>query len=149
MPNYAGKSVLDLGADYGSTVVYFLAQGAKYVYAVEGRGDWFMELQTRLKGLPVSVCGLWIETAGQVAKMLEEAYPDVVKVDIEFAEMVLTDLDSRHLNIPHDWMVECHNPAVKDIISNLFTLNGFIVTEHFPQYGGRNVTLWARKNDAV
>jgi len=34
--SYKDKTVLDLGADYGSTVYYFLKNGAKKVIAVEG-----------------------------------------------------------------------------------------------------------------
>src|SRR4030042_374590 len=37
--DFKGKSVLDLGADYGSTAWFFIEKGAKLVVAVEGDHD--------------------------------------------------------------------------------------------------------------
>ena len=50
--NVEGKTVIDLGADYGSTAYYFLSKGALRVVCVEGNPTLFRQLQANMRYLP-------------------------------------------------------------------------------------------------
>jgi SAM-dependent methyltransferase len=118
--NFKGKTVLDLGADYGSTARYFLRRGARRVVAVEGDPRLAEELEENFRGdgrvVPIH---LFIEGTEQVAELIERFDPDLVKVDIEGAEKVLLDLP-RGLVKGREWLVEVHSDELYERLKRLF-----------------------------
>jgi len=118
--DFKGKTVLDLGADYGSTARYFLERGARRVVAVEGDPRLAEELEENFRGdervVPIH---LFIERAGQVAELIKRFDPDLVKVDVEGDERVLLDLP-RGLVKEREWLVEAHSDELYEGLKGFF-----------------------------
>ena len=118
--SFKGKTVLDLGADYGSTAHYFLRRGARRVVAVEGDPRLAEKLEENFRGdgrvVPIH---LFIESAGQVAELIERFDPDLVKVDVEGAERILLDLP-RGLVEEREWLVEAHSDELYERLKRFF-----------------------------
>jgi hypothetical protein len=127
--NYAsfkGKVVLDLGADYGSTVRYFLKKGAKFVIAVEGNPKLARELKKRYQGSEKVLCEeLMINAPEDINKFISWKPIDIAKVDIEGAEKFLLSLPSI-TKIP-TWLIETHSKEVDHQLIIYFQQNGFNV----------------------
>jgi len=124
--SFRNKTVLDLGADYGSTADYFLRNGASKVIAVEGNKNYankFYRLlgnDKRIVYLPMWIC------SGKTIDSLVELYiPDVVKVDIEGQEKLLLDVNVGRVK---EWLVETHMEQLYQVISKFFVHNGFKVS---------------------
>ena len=125
-----GLTVLDLGAgDFGrigqlqhpSTVEYWLTGGAARVIAVdENQSDLDYLTQERVTPLAIS-----LTTAEQIAALLSEYRPDLVKVDIEGAEILLTDVDPAALVIPTTYLIEAHNSELHDLLRDLLQGCGY------------------------
>lgn len=149
--NYTGKTVLDLGADVGSTADYFLQKGARVVHAVEADETRFKKLvgniriilddpkMKRVKPMKATVGDHEI-----IAGWMYLLRPDVVKADLDmpggqFFEIVFLELDSQILRIVPEWLIECHTrPNARALIRH-FTLAGF-------QYKDN---LWSPPNASV
>ena len=118
--SFKGKTVLDLGADYGSTAHYFLKRGARRVVAVEGDPQLAGKLEENFRGdervVPIH---LFIERAEQVAELIKRFDPDLVKVDVEGAERILLDLP-RGLVERREWLVETHSDELYERLKRFF-----------------------------
>ena len=93
-----GKYVVDIGADWGMSPLYFWLRGARHVVAYEADGGRRAALRLlKKRGVPVDVRGAW--TGGD--------YPpgDVLKIDIEGGEK---DLDVGMLRLYPQWAVALH-----------------------------------------
>jgi hypothetical protein len=123
--DFRDKRVLDLGGDYGSTAYYFYKKGAKDVVIVEG--DYAFAL-TAKKYFENVVHG-WIRDDRQILALLNYFKPDVVKVDIEGAELLLLNLPSSAIRSA-DWLVEIHDSGHEGLFKELFGLEGFNVKEY-------------------
>jgi hypothetical protein len=92
-----GKVVLDIGADWGNSPLYFWARGARRIIAYES--DWRKRVglhRLAARGVPVEVRGGW-----------DCEYPeaDVLKMDIEGGEI---RLDLFKLDEYQSWAVAIH-----------------------------------------
>ena len=124
--SFVGKTVLDLGADYGSTADYFLLNGAKRVIAVEGDKELARKLYGNFGNDKRVVCiEKWISSGKDVNMLIEKYHPDIVKVDIEGAEKSLLDVDVAKVK---EWLIETHTKELYRMISKFFTQNGFKVS---------------------
>jgi len=149
--DYAGKSVLDLGADVGSTADYFLQKGARLIHAVEAD-------ETRFKKLVGNIADLLNDPKMKLVKPVRATVqdhevlagwmyllrPDIVKADLDtkdgkYYETVFLKLDSPILRIVPEWLIECHTrPNARALIT------------HFAQAGFRyKDNLWAPPNTSV
>jgi len=118
--NLEGKVVLDIGADWGSTPHFFITQGAKRVIAVEGDQEYHARMREHFKEEPnIVVVFKYIRAAKDIAKLIEEYKPDIVKIDCEGCERHLSMVQSHILKIPSDYMIETHLPY--DILASLVT----------------------------
>lgn len=115
--DYKGKTVLDLGADIGSTADFFLRKGAKKVVAVEGSQDNFRTLQTNasiLKGMIPNV--LFIERPSQIEKLILQYDFDIVKMDIEGGEINLFTVKNEIFSKVAEYIVEVHSDKLFDLM---------------------------------
>jgi len=134
--DYRGKRVLDIGAEIGTTAYFFLSKGAKEVIAVEGYEPYFQKLLENISGdSKVKAVKLWITSEDDFSKLLEEHSPDIVKVDIEGAEISLLKVDSELLSKPSIWVIETHSLETKDAIAKKFLSAGYTLIKEF-QFAG-------------
>jgi len=124
--DFQGKTILDLGADYGSTATWFVRKGARKIIAVEGDPKSFSQLERNYAGDDrVIVIQLWIDSSKQIEALLEEHQPDLVKVDIEGAERTLLDVPFETLRRVPLYLVETHSQELEAQILDLFARLGY------------------------
>lgn len=118
---YRDKTILDLGADYGSTAEFFLKHGAKKVIAVEGDPKLSKQLIDNYKGssnvIPISK---FIDSPKQIERFILKYKPDIVKVDIEGYEIHLLQVKSKVIQSVKEWMIEYHSDELKDKLVAFF-----------------------------
>jgi len=126
--SFENKVILDLGADYGSTAYYFLRKGASKVIAVEGDPQLASKLkfnsQKFKKIVPIEN---FIDSSEKIEKLISDYHPDIVKVDIEGHEKLLTNIDVTKVK---EWLIEAHSKElyltlVKFYLKHDFSIRSF------------------------
>lgn len=98
--SYAGKTVIDIGAEYGTTAAYFLRKGAARVYAYEINPILKQELQNNFSGnKQVVIMDRWN------GERLPDA--DILKMDCEGCEYLLTESQLQRFK---KWIIGVHRP---------------------------------------
>ena len=110
--NYTDKVVLDIGADVGSSAIFFLLSGAKKVYMVENNPNYIKEYK-RLKEIGY-LNGILSNTELIDASIINGLDFDILKMDCEGCELNL--LTSTLLDKAKEFIVALHSP---DIIMNM------------------------------
>lgn len=126
--SFVNKTILDLGADYGSTADYFLRRKAQKIIAVEGNASFARQLKNNFRNndkvVPIE---LMIKTPSDIAGLICKYKPDIVKVDIEGAEENIINCPDDVLNSVNEWLIECHSHELFQSIKNRFLNLGFKV----------------------
>ena len=121
--SFENKVVFDLGADYGSTAYYFLRKGALRIIAVEGDPQLASKLKfnsQRFKGIvPIQT---FIDSSEKIEKLICEYHPDLVKVDIEGYEKLLTNIDVTKVK---EWLIEAHSDEIYKRLREFFVSNQY------------------------
>jgi hypothetical protein len=156
------KTVLDVGADWGTTAEYFLEQGARLVVAVESDGLYFRQLAVLASERPGLVASHRKVTSKEDFRELFQLYaPDVVKVDCEGCECALLELDDAWFSRPALYAIETHCPEQAERDGNPFPFgdaNALYLAffQKFNQCGyellndyreGKGRVLYARRRD--
>jgi hypothetical protein len=123
--DFKGKTVLDLGADYGSTAWFFLEKGAKSVVAVEGEPGRAKTLATNSAKYGFTSFEKTVSSPKDIERFIENYRFDVAKVDIEGAEIYLLNCRSDLLDKVPLWMIESHSDELTGSVSKLFEEFGF------------------------
>ena len=124
-----GKVVLDLGADVGSTAQFFIKRLAKQVIAVEGSGACFPLLCANSGKIGnVTPVKLFISSPAQVASLLRNWKPDVVKCDIEGGEVHLFNISDTQFQSVSDYIIEVHSPFLFAKLKTKCTACGFALS---------------------
>ena len=127
--DYQDKTVLDIGADRGSTASYFLRNGARFVICVEGDPNRFRELEANLPSLRnAKAVFKWITSPSDMTELLWCNSADIVKIDVEGAEQYLFGVEPYMIQQHTEYMVEVHPGVNIDEMVNLFRQCGFDVT---------------------
>lgn len=126
--DYQEKTVLDIGADRGSTASHFLRNGARFVICVEGDPMRFRELEANLPLLRnAKAVFKWISSPSDMTELLCN-FADIVKIDVEGAERHLLGVEPYIIRQHPEYMVEVHKNVISlDSIINLFRQCGFDV----------------------
>ena len=107
--SFAGKTVLDIGADYGSTAAFFLQKGAKSVIAVEPDPALFAKLVSNFSGrTDVVPVNLEISEPRHFEELILRFKPDILKADCEGCEIQLTKVRPALLKKVREYLVETH-----------------------------------------
>ena len=104
--NWENKSVLDVGADIGSSAIFFLSRGAKYVYLIE-KEPAYRETYESIKQKHPILKNTYMVSSFRGAK---SAYFDVLKMDCEGCELML--LNEELLQKYPEWIIGLHRPQL-------------------------------------
>ena len=137
--NWEGKSVLDIGADIGSSAIFFLSRGAKYVYLVEKEQAYKKTYEELKQKYPI------LKNTYMVSSLVSanSSYFDVLKMDCEGCELSL--LTEELLNKSNEFVIGLHKPQLDDY---QFEQKKRLLEKHGGKYFG-NVNneefLWIKK----
>ena len=106
--NWENKSVLDIGADIGSSAIFCLSSGAKYVYLVEKESAYRATYDKLKQKYPI-LKNTYMVSSFEEAK---SSYFDVLKMDCEGCELQL--LTEELLNKANEFVVGLHTPQLDD-----------------------------------
>jgi precorrin-6B methylase 2 len=127
--SYVGKTILDIGADVGSTSIYFLSINAKHIYAVEGNPDYFVKLEHNASLIgQVTPIYCYIQNSADIYSLIMQARPDVVKIDIEGGEIHLLTVSDWLVQTVPEYIIETHSEVIFDLLAQKFVNCGYIVT---------------------
>jgi len=146
--SFKDKSILDLGADHGSSVDFFFKHGAKYIVAVEGDHDLFLKLSYNFNTNPNVLCiENMIKSSHAFIDLLESYNPDLVKIDIEGDEKYLLDIPTDLISKINEWLIETHTVELFDKFTKLFTSLEYKLSFHYRHVFPTNQidVIWARK----
>jgi rhamnosyltransferase len=105
-----GKTVLDIGADYGSTVSYFLEKGAMKVIAVEPDADLFAQLVSNYgDDDDVVTLKMKVTKPDDFEELILRFSPDLIKTDCEGCETLLAQVDEKILEKVPEYLIETHD----------------------------------------
>jgi hypothetical protein len=108
--SFHNKTVLDIGADYGSTASYFLQNGARRVIAVESNVKHFSKLVAHFRGNPlVTAINLEIREPQQIESLITKFKPDILKADCEGCELYLIKVEENALKAVPEFLIETHD----------------------------------------
>lgn len=139
--NYNNKSILDLGADNGSTAEIFLKWGAKRVIAVEGDTKLASELLSKYsQSDKVVAIYAFINDSSQIEEFIRFYKPDIIKVDIEGAEIHLLSLNPKIISSVNEWIIEVHSEELEIKVTNLFKTNS---------YSKYLIPMWSQGHDWI
>jgi hypothetical protein len=150
--HYQGKTVLDIGADVGSTADYFVQQGAACVYAIEGEQRLFTRLCQNIQTVlgdsgfqTVKPWHIFLGDAETLAGVLYQARADIVKFDLDglprkFYEDLLIELPPHVLTMSPEWLIELHTRKNSERVRQAFEAAGFLTVREY---------LWAPPNTSV
>ena len=126
--NFEDKTVLDLGADYGSTTSWLFQKGAKKIIAVECDRERFDKLLQNYGDDKDVVCLREKILSGiQIVKLVDTYKPDLVKMDIEGDEINLLDVNKNEILSVKELLIEYHGKDVLEKLSIFLTRIGFNV----------------------
>jgi hypothetical protein len=144
--SFVSKTVLDLGADYGSTAWLFLQLGAKKVIAVEGDEKCIPKLCKNHGKNPSVVCiHKWINSPIHFNALIQLFEPDIVKVDIEGAEECLLGVSKDLICSVDKWLIETHSKQLYDAIYSLFSSLGYRLETRYQDETSQIAVICARK----
>lgn len=112
--DFKNKTILDLGAEFGSTAAYFLKMGAKKVICVDQDYGYTQALRWifRDDNRVVSLNPQRIETGNHFETLIKENPCDICKMDIEGSELTFVDCDAEVVKTVPEYIIECHNNSV-------------------------------------
>ncbi len=106
--NWNNKTVVDIGADIGSSAMFFLMHGASYVYLIEKKPE-YKKIYRRLKQqYPI----LKNTEMLQSIKDIPEGHFNVLKMDCEGCEQRLLTEDL--LKRAYEFVIGLHKPPLDD-----------------------------------
>lgn len=127
---YKDKTVLDIGADVGSTADFFLRRGASKVFAVEGNPDRFRQLKVNAAKIPGIVpIHLHIENPQHFEYLITNHFSDVLKADCEGCEIHLFKIRDCVFRLITEYLVETHNDKIFDMMVSKCESCGFKIVD--------------------
>ena len=136
--NYNGKTILDIGADVGSTALYFTEMGASKIYAVEGNPYYYASLESNSSFIgDVTSINMFVDTKEKLSYLIHNYPVDVMKIDIEGGEILLADMDDSTLQLIPEYIIEVHNQEIFTILNRRFMeanykISSFVFTNGCP-----------------
>jgi hypothetical protein len=105
--SWKGKIVLDIGADIGSSALFFLMNGADYVYLLEEDQQYKTTYETIKQQHPILKNSIMLDRLADMPPSI-----DVLKMDCEGCERQL--LTEELLNKANEFVVGLHKPQLDD-----------------------------------
>lgn len=154
--NVENKTVLDLGCgDFGnvnnlpylSTIDYFILKGANHVIGVDSNFNDTSKILERYKDQKVTILNKSIESTSDIESLILENKPDIIKSDIEGAEIYLFMVDDSVFSTISEYYIETHNTQLYDMcIDKLNKCNYNIIEQlSLDQTEGTCKVIFAKK----
>lgn len=129
--NLEGKIVLDLGCGWinqghASTPEYFISRGASKIVGVDISCGEINKLN-EIYPTHTFICK-GVNNAEDLSTLISEYRPQVIKMDIEGAEVHLKEVPKEVFESVEEFAIEFHNPECKKVVIEKFEELGFEIT---------------------
>jgi hypothetical protein len=147
IPDYNGKRILEIGADYGSTASYFFKRGAREIISVEGNKVYYLELlknrQFDKNLLPIH---LQITNAFELEFLIELYYViDLMHLDCEGCEKYLLDVPDDVLKTVEIYQIEIHTKELHEKFLIKFKEMGYkLIRDYWYSVCPCWITVWQK-----
>jgi FkbM family methyltransferase len=168
--DYRGKTVIDVGAQTGDSVLYFSHQGAKMIYAFEPLKNNFKILEKNdtqnkinctcyniglgdiTKNIDTAVSGS-MATATPITDSLEHEhikidrldnlniYADIIKIDVEGSETEVLKGGLNTIKNAKTIIIETHSKNLQVEVAKLLSGTGLCLSQIIRNYTARNVRV--------
>ena len=157
------KKIMDLGTDteyeslgqpIGTTMEYFLKNGAAHVLAIEIRPDSKNTLSLQYSNLTIK--NMSIENNIDISILISEYNPDFIKCDINGLEIHLLNIDDSLFSKVEEYSIKTHSYELYRLTENKLIRCGYDICKrinltHSPQHSswhdhGNYKILHAKKN---
>ena len=133
--DWKDKIILDLGGDYGSTAVCFLALGATKVIVSDSNKEFHKILSQYINQNIIQDRVRCIASTDDFIDLFNEFKMDIIKMDIEGAEVHLLYVPDNILKSVKEYVIECHTEELtnkilqkfKDLKFNILTVKNLAV----------------------
>lgn len=141
--NYKDKTIVEIGADMGSTAVFFLNKGVKKVISVERDENFYQQLVENFKDdnrvVPIKMDIMYNY---QIEWLLLKYRPDILHMDCEGCEEVLMRIDDKIFKIPDAFQIEIHHHIERyNKFIEKFNSLGYKITHDIKPQGEKSL-LW-------
>jgi len=144
--HYAGKKVLDIGADVGSTADFFLRRGTTEVVAVEGSQEMYNELAKNATKIPeIKPIFLYIDKPEHYEQLIKTHHPDVLHADCEGCEKHLFNVSDEVFSMVPEYMVETHGGDVYSAMLEKCKRNDYEIVNVLNYYDASINIVYAKK----
>jgi hypothetical protein len=139
--SFKGKVLLDIGADYGSTAMFFLRKGARKVIAVEGDRILYKRLlNTAERYCNIMPVFLYISKKQDFEKLILIYRPAIMKVDCEGCESHLLKINSQIFSDVEEYIIEAHGQKLIEETKNKLISNNYAIS-HIDKWAGDKGTI--------
>jgi hypothetical protein len=144
--NVESKRVLDLGCgDFGkatnlpymTTAEYFLNKGASYVLGVDTNSGDVSKIKEKL-GNRLDLEEQLVNSSNQIKKLIDENQIQIVKSDIEGAEIHLLQMSDEDFSQVEEYYIETHSDYLQDGFIEKLTRCGYTIP---------NIVILSHTND--
>lgn len=143
--DYSNKTVLDIGADYGSTAYWFIQKGASSVIAVDADNGYYQRMvQSFSRTNKVEPLHITINSGETVKELILKYKPHIIKVDCEGCESVLLSLSGDILKIADVYLIETHDHSMHDLIKQLLGGLGYKIGRDWNWSGVVWMSSWEK-----
>lgn len=119
--DYVDKTVLDIGADVGSTASFFFKKGAKKVIAVDSSPECVQQMTETFKNVPELIpIQKDIQKHEDFEELILKYKPDIFKADCEFCEMSFRLSPPDIIKTVPVYLMETHNSRIHQIFCDIF-----------------------------
>ena len=136
--NYKGKVIVDIGADIGTTAEFFLLNGAKSVWCVEGdpiAGEQCKKNMDKYFPGKSSTIIEMVTTPYSMERILSILGPsgdqkaNLIKIDIEGWENVLLDIEDRIISEQKEFIIDYHSGLLGILLKEKLIKSGFKIID--------------------
>ena len=168
--DYSGKTVIDVGAQTGDSVLYFSYRGAKMIHAFEPVKNNFRILEKNVaqnrvncncynvglgditKDIEAPVSGI-VATSALITKNLENEsiridklddfniYADIIKIDVEGFEIEVLKGGLNTIKNAKTIIIETHSKNLQLEVAKLLSRSGFHLSKIIKNYAAKNVRV--------
>ena len=147
--DYHNKIVLDVGADWGSTALFFLSRGARQVISVECNPELVEQLRKTAENKPIIALGMKVRSIGDWEHLINTYNPDIIKSDCEGCEESLLTINDGIFRKVREYVIEAHGKGIIIAFKEKFERLKYRIADIYTYMGDAATIFYAVRIDEL